>query len=177
MYFRKLVGEKCYLSPIDADDAEKFTEWLNDLDVTVNLQLYQASINAENERSFLNKLAEGHHYSIIDKKTDGLIGNCGFMDIDNLNQTAELGIFIGDKNYWGKGYGTEALSLLADYGFKCLNLHNIMLRVYSFNKRAIACYEKVGFKKIGIRREALYRNREVYDIIFMDLLAGDFYKV
>jgi RimJ/RimL family protein N-acetyltransferase len=177
MYFRKLVGEKCYLSPIDANDAEKFTAWLNDLEVTVNLQLYQSSINAENERSFLNNLAKEHNYSIIDKKTDELIGNCGFSDIDNLNQTAEAGIFIGDKGHWGKGYGTEALSLLADYGFKALNLHNIMLRVYSFNKRAIACYEKVGFKKIGVRREALRRNLEVYDIVFMDMLADDFYKV
>jgi RimJ/RimL family protein N-acetyltransferase len=58
--------------------------------------------------------------------------------LDNLNQTAEAAIIIGNKNYWNKGYGSEALSLLMDYGFKALNIHNIMLSVYSFNKRAMS---------------------------------------
>jgi RimJ/RimL family protein N-acetyltransferase len=104
-----------------------------------------------------------------------LIGNCGFIDIDYVNKTAETGIFIGNKNYWNKGYGTEALSLLLDYGFKALNLHNIMLRVYEFNERAIRCYQKTGFKHIGKRREALHRNLEKHNIIFMDILQNDFY--
>jgi RimJ/RimL family protein N-acetyltransferase len=158
MYFKKLVGKKCYLSPIDADDTEKFTEWLNDMEILNNLQLYSSVINAENEKAFLNNLAKEHNYSIIDSKTNELIGNCGFMEIDNINQTAEVGIFIGNKNYWNKGYGTEALSLLLDYGFKALNLHNVLLRVYDYNERAKKCYEKIGFKGIGIRRDALYRN-------------------
>ena len=88
------------------------------------------------------------------------MGNCGFIDIDHLNQTAEVGIFIGDKNHWNKGYGTEAITLLLDYGFKSLNLHNIIIRVYSFNERARKCYEKTGFKIIGKRREALQRGNK-----------------
>ena len=171
MYFKKLIGTRCYLSPINPNDAEKFTEWLNDLEVTVNLQLYNGVINTEHEKSFLDTLSKEHNYSIIDTAADELIGNCGFMDVDHLNRTAEAGIFIGNKNYWGKGYGTEALSLLIDYGFKALNLHNIQLRVYSFNKRAIRAYEKTGFKQIGIRREALYRNLKWHDIIYMDILS------
>jgi RimJ/RimL family protein N-acetyltransferase len=176
MYFKKLIGEKCYLSPIDTNDTEKFTEWLNDLEVTVNLQTYNTVINVESEKAFLDNLSKDHNYSIIDKKTDELIGNCGFMDIDQLNQTAEAGIFIGNKNYWNKGYGTEALILLLDYGFKALNLHNIMLRVYDYNKRAIKMYENIGFKQIAIRREALYRNLQWHDIIFMDILSSEYYK-
>jgi RimJ/RimL family protein N-acetyltransferase len=98
MYFRKMTGSKCYLSPINANDAEKFTEWLNDLEITVNLQLYNSVINTENEKALLEKLANEHNYSIIDKKTNELLGNCGFMDIDHVNQSAEAGIFIGNKN-------------------------------------------------------------------------------
>ena len=128
------------------------------------------------EKAFLENLSKTHTYSIIDIENDQLIGNCGYMNIDNISQTADVGIFIGDKNYWNKGYGTEAFSLLLDYGFKALNLHNIFLKVYSYNKRAIKSYEKIGFKVIGIRREALYRNLERHDEIFMDLLAKDFYK-
>jgi len=176
MYFKKLVGKKCYLSPIDINDAEKFTEWLNDLELTVNLTLYNSIINVESEKVFLENLSKEHNYSIIDLETDELIGNCGFLEVDNLNQTGEVGIFIGNKSFWGKGYGTEALTLLLDYGFKALNLHNIQLRVYGYNKRAIKSYEKVGFKLIGIRRNALYRNRERHNIIFMDILANEFYE-
>jgi RimJ/RimL family protein N-acetyltransferase len=176
MYFKKLVGKKCYLSPIDENDAEKFTEWFNDLEITINLQLYNGVLNVENEKMFLANLSKEHSYSIIDFENDELIGNCGFLDIDHLNQTAEVGLFIGNKNYWNKGFGSEALTLLLDYGFKALNLNNIMLRVYSFNKRAIKSYEKVGFKIIGNRREALRRGKEVFDIIFMDILGKEFYE-
>jgi RimJ/RimL family protein N-acetyltransferase len=113
--------------------------------------------------------------SIIDIDNNELIGNCGYSDIDLLNQTAEVGIFIGNKKYWNKGYGTEALSLLLDYGFKALNLHNIFIRVYSFNERARKSYEKTGFKVIGKKREALLRGNERHDIIFMDILYNEFY--
>ena len=176
MYFKKLVGKKCYLSPIDVNDAEKFTEWLNDMEISINLQLYGGTISLENERAFLSNLSKDHNYSIIDLETERLIGNCGFLDIDYVNQTAETGIFIGDKKFWNKGYGTEALSLLIDYGFKALNFHNIMLKVYEYNKSAIKCYEKIGFKLIGKRREALHRNLEKHNIIFMDIIQNEYYK-
>jgi RimJ/RimL family protein N-acetyltransferase len=176
MYFKKLVGKKCYLSPINIEDAEKFTEWLNDLELVKNLSIYDSVINIDIERDILRKLANEHNYSIIDLETDKLLGNCGLLKIDHLNQTAEVGIFIGDKDYWSKGYGTEALSLLIDYSFKALNLHNILLKVYSFNDRAIKSYEKIGFKIVGVRRESLLRNMMRYDDIYMDLLKEDFYK-
>ncbi|MCL2115334.1 MAG: GNAT family N-acetyltransferase [Methanobrevibacter sp.] len=177
MHFKKLVGKKCYLSPNDTGDAEKFTKWLNDLEVIVNLDIYSSVINLEIENALLDKLSKDHNYSIIDNSSNELIGTCGFIELDHLNQTAEIGIFIGNKNYWNKGYGTEALSLLIDYGFNALNIHNIMLRVYEFNKEAIKLYEKVGFKRIGKRREALHRNMEKHDIIYMDVLPIEFYKI
>jgi RimJ/RimL family protein N-acetyltransferase len=175
MYFKKLIGKKCYLSPINVNDAEKFTEWLNDIEITQNLALYNSVITKESEKSILENISQFHNYSIIDLEKDQLIGNCGFIHLDHLNQTGEVGIFIGDKSYLNKGYGTEALTLLLDYGFKALNLHNISLRVYAYNKRAIKCYEKVGFKIIGKRREALYRNLERHDEVFMDILVKEFY--
>jgi RimJ/RimL family protein N-acetyltransferase len=176
VYFKKLIGKKCYLSPIDTNDAEKYTEWLNDMELLVDLQLYSSIISVENEKAFLSNLSKDHTYSIVDLETEQLIGNCGFMEIDHINQTAEIGIFIGNKTFWNKGYGTEALSLLIDYGFKALNLHNIMLKVYDFNKRAIKCYEKTGFKQIGKRRKAVHRNSEKHDIVYMDIVPEDFYR-
>ncbi|MDR2516375.1 MAG: GNAT family N-acetyltransferase [Spirochaetaceae bacterium] len=171
-----MSGNKCYLSPINVNDAEKFAEWLNDLEVTVNLTLYNNVINTENEKALLENLSKEHHYSIIDQETNALLGSCGFVDIDHLNQTAEVGICIGNKQYWNRGYGTEALILLLDYGFKALNLHNVLIRVYAFNERAAKCYEKAGFKLMGKRRDTLRRGKKKYDVTYLDILYDEFYE-
>jgi len=176
MYFKKLIGKKCYLSPMNMDDAEKYTAWLNDMEILKYFSLYPNIISLENEKEILTKLSKEHNYSIVVPETNELIGSCGFVEIDHINQTSEIGIFIGNKNFWNRGYGTEALSLLMDYGFKALNLHNIMLRVYENNIGAIKCYEKAGFKRIGIRREALCRDLIRQNIVYMDILKEDFYN-
>lgn len=175
MYIRKLVGERCYLSPIDLDDAPKYAEWLNDMEISRNLTLVTAQVSVHGEREALERLSKEHNYAIVDGASDELIGNCGLMDLDPLNRSAELGIFIGRRDFLGRGYGREALSLLLDYAFSFLNLENIMLRVYDFNERAIRCYEAVGFRRIGVRREALRRERTSHDEILMDILPSDFY--
>ena len=64
MYFKKLIGKKCYLAPIDVNDAEKYTEWLNDMEILKNLQLYTEIISLESEKTFLNNLSKDHNYSI-----------------------------------------------------------------------------------------------------------------
>ena len=176
MYIRKLIGTKCYLSPLNLEDAEQYTVWLNDMEVTENLQLISSVISIDGEKELLKKLAQEHNYGIVDITTNQLIGNVGFVDINHLHRTAEIGIFIGDKSYWGNGYGQEALSLLLDYAFKKLNLHSILLRVYDFNQRAIACYEKIGFRKIGEIRDGLIRNMEYHNVVLMDILPADFYE-
>ena len=58
MYFKKLVGNKCYLSPIDTNDADKYTEWLNDLEILSNLQLYGSIVSLESEKEFLKNLSK-----------------------------------------------------------------------------------------------------------------------
>ena len=93
---------------------------------------------------------------------------------NEINRTAILGIFIGEKKEQNKGLGAETIKLLLDYGFNYLNLHEISLEVYEFNKRAIKCYEKVGFKECGRKRESKYLNGKYYDIITMDILKSEF---
>jgi len=88
-----------------------------------------------------------------------------------------LGIAIGEKAYWNKGYGQDATKLLLDYGFNLLNLNNIMLGVFSFNERAVNCYRKVGFKEIGRRRQARIIGGKKFDVILMDILAEEFESV
>ena len=74
MYFKKLVGKKCYLSPIDVNDAEKFTEWLNDMEVMKHFTLYSNMISLENEKEILASLSKEHNYSVINLETNQIIG-------------------------------------------------------------------------------------------------------
>lgn len=177
MYFKKLVGEHIYLSPVSLEGAEKYTKWLNDFETTDYIGESTEIYTIENEKNFLencSKNKNGVTFGIVKLDDDELIGNCGLKEISAVNRTATLGIFIGEKEERSKGYGLEAIKLLLDYGFNYLNLHEINLDVYSFNERAIKCYEKVGFKEYGRRRESVYVNGKYYDVISMDILKSEF---
>jgi RimJ/RimL family protein N-acetyltransferase len=171
-----MIGTKCYLSPIDINDADKYTAWLNDMEITQYLTLFHINVSEVSEREILSSISKDHNYGIIDIESNKLIGNCGLMNIDHINRTCEIGIFIGDKMFLNKGYGKESMTLLINYAFIALNINNILLRVYSFNERAISCYTNVGFKVIGRIRNAITRNRKKHDIILMDIIPEDYYR-
>ena len=76
-------------------------------------------------------------------------------------------IYIGNLEYWGKGYGTQALKLLIEFAFNKINLHMLYLEVFSYNKGAIKTYEKLGFKKDGILRQSKFQDGKYYDKIIM----------
>ena len=86
-------------------------------------------------------------------------------------------MFVGDEQNRGKGYGKEAIKLLLEYGFNNLNLNNIMLKVYSFNKRAVKLYESLGFQKIGTRHKSHYSKGKYYDEIYMELLKEEYNEI
>lgn len=174
-YFKKLVGDRVYLSPRSIEDVEKFTEWLNDFETTDYIGRSHLLIGLEGERKYLqDNINEEGVFAIIDSKDDKLIGTVGLHEIDHLKRRATLGIFIGDKTYREKGYGTEAIRLILDYGFNYLNLNNIKLDLMEFNERALACYKKCGFKEYGRRRKCNFVNGKYYDSIEMDILAEEF---
>ena len=179
-YYKKLVGEKCYLSPCSLQDAEKWTAWDNDLQVTLPLgdEAY-TPYSLEKMKDILGNVikSQDHIFDIVELESDTLIGRCLLFDIDRVNRKAMLGIVIGEKTYWNKGYGQDATKLLLDYGFNLLNLNSVMLGTFDFNQRAIACYKKVGFKEIGKRRQARIIGRKKCDAILMDILAEEFESV
>lgn len=177
-YFNKIDGDNIYLSPINIEDAEIYVKWLCNPNISDMLHSTKRVFNLVNEKEFLEKrLANGDYiFSIIRKRDDIIIGNIGINDIDLVDRTATLGIFIGDIDNHNKGYGSEALKLLLNYGFGVLNLNNIDLHVFDFNKKAIACYKKVGFKEYGRRHKAYYINGEYHDEISMEILKDDFYS-
>lgn len=174
-YFKKMIGENIYLSPMSIEDCEKFTEWLNDFDTTdyIGRSCFNTTLESENE--FLEKNSNGQmKFMIVRLEDDVAIGTISLDFICNINRRATLGIFIGDKSGRNKGYGTQAIRLMLDYGFNYLNLNNIKLDVLEFNQRALACYKKCGFKEYGRRRKANFVNGKYYDIIEMDILSEEF---
>lgn len=174
-YFKKLIGERIYLSPINMEDAEKYVEWFCDFKTTDGIGKSGNIMTVEAEREWIDNILKNRNinFSIINLENDELIGNCGFSIIDHQNRIGTVGIFIGEEKNRSNGYGAEALKLLIDYGFNYLNLNNIMLTVKSFNERAINCYKKVGFKEFGRRRESYFLNGKYYDDVYMDILANE----
>lgn len=174
-YFKKLIGERIYLSPRNTEEVEKFTEWLNDLETTdyIGRSAFIMTLDAE-KKYFEESKNNTYNFFIITIDNDKLIGTVGLENYDSINRTATLGIFIGDKEYRNNGYGTEAIKLVLDYGFNYLNLNNIKLDLMSFNDRALKCYQKCGFREYGRRRKCKFINGKYYDCIEMDILAEEF---
>lgn len=170
-YFKKLEGEKVYISPMNSEDAEVFTKWLNNPKITQYLTIHNSLVSLPGEKEYIDAFTnQEFHLSIIKKENDELIGNIALERIDYKNGTAELGIFIGEEENLGKGYGSEAIKLLTNYGFNELRLHTIYLTVLDINPRAKAAYTKCGFVECGRRHEALYRNGKYIDLIYMELI-------
>ena len=113
---------------------------------------------------------------VMETKEGVYLGQISLHKIDWKNSNAELGIVIGNKEYWGKGYGTEAIKILLQHAFNQMNLYKIYLQVFEFNQRGIRCYEKCGFTKEGKLRKNHFYKAKYYDVILMGILKDEFEK-
>jgi RimJ/RimL family protein N-acetyltransferase len=169
-------GTKVALGPFLPEYLENRLAWLQDPEVSIysNGTFRVPSREYEKQVNEQFRGDQGVLFAIYDVDTLTLIGEIGLSEINHGDGTAMFGINIGPKEYWNKGYGTEATKLVLDYGFRFLNLYNIALITFSFNERAIRAYQKAGFKENGRRRGALLLNGQRYDHVYMDCLANEF---
>lgn len=172
-------GKLIRLSPIDIDkDSTVMEKWYRDteflrlIDSEVAIPRTTKQIKEWYEKEYSNR----YEFIIRLIKTDEPIGFIGFGGIDWASRDAWLGVGVGLRKNWGKGYGTEALRLLLKYGFEQLNLNRVSLSVFSKNPRAIRSYEKVGFKFEGRQREVIFRDGQRYDEIFMRIFQDEWLK-
>ncbi|WP_454052761.1 GNAT family N-acetyltransferase [Clostridium sp. Marseille-Q7071] len=174
-YLRKIVGENCYLSPIDAQGADKVAKWSNDMEVAIRTGDASDMISYEVQKGYLENMNNnGYAFYIVRKDNDEAVGIGRLMRVDLINRRATLGMFIGEKSCWNIGIGTEATKLILDFGFNIINLNNIMIETFSFNERAIQACKKCGFKEIGRRRKAIIYGKKQYDEVYMDILSEEF---
>lgn len=169
-------GEKVALGPVHPELLPTFERWMNDFAVTSSLAVGNRPVTPEWEADWYARISRGvddRTFVIHELSAKRPIGLCGLHGIDLINRTAEFGIIIGERDAWGRGYGTEATKLIVAYGFHALNLHSVFLRAYASNPGAVKAYERAGFKEFGRRREAAFRGGQPIDVIYMDCLSRE----
>lgn len=178
-----LQSENITLKQIEPKDlkelSKKISKWINDGVVTYYMFTGQKPRNSEQISNDFKKLLETDHnviFLIADKKTGESIGYAGLYEINPSSRKAEFRILIGEKNFWGKGLGTEITELITYYGFDRLNLHRIYLGFTADNQAAKRAYEKAGYKHEGTLKDDIYRNSRFYDSARMAILRDDYYK-
>ncbi|MDZ4671159.1 MAG: GNAT family protein [Phototrophicales bacterium] len=174
-----LRGEKVHLASLSRDDLPTYQKWFANPEM-LRLLSNDPAMPHTHDRHI--KWLDDHTkptsdseftFSIRALDDNRIVGGCD-IEIDSwASGQAWVGIFIGDPDDWGKGYGSEAMNILIRFGFMELNLHHISLTVFSYNPRAIKAYEKVGFVHEGKRREALYRDGAYHDMHIMGILRRE----
>lgn len=169
-----IIGQKIRLRAVERSDIPTFVRWFNDPEVRQYLNMFLPLSEAQEERWFERLLEDEKGYVFAIETAEGVhIGNVGLHGIDWKNRKATCGIVIGEKEYWNQGYGADALRTLLRFAFEELNLHRIFLHVFDFNRRAIRCYEKVGFRHEGRLRQARFTEGRYVDELVMGLLQEE----
>lgn len=172
----KLRGDRISLRPLEVADAETCLRWINDPAVTAGILADRWMMNLEQEREWLRTATQGRdfHFAIVEKSTGHHIGNCGLFDIDRVDSCAKFGIFIGEADARGKGFGSEAVRLAVGFAFFVQNLNRVELGVFAGNEKAMRTYEKVGFVREGTARRRRFKDGVYVDEIQMGLLRDEF---
>lgn len=170
-------SERLYLRPAERADLPAFVRWFADAEVRRHLALRAPFSLAMEEKWFdgmVERQGKSDYHFVACLVDDGRpIGTVGLHGLDLENGKAEFGISIGEKELWGRGYGTEALAAICDFGFGALRLERVELHVYEDNARAIRSYEKAGFRHEGRLRNAHFAEGRPHDVLVMSLLRDE----
>ena len=178
-----ILGQRIRLRPIEKDDLARYVKWFADPELRGYLDGHLPMGQAQEEKWFEQSLAAKDRNTqswAIDAQPADMavgpwvhIGGCGLHEIEWRHRWAELGIVIGSRDYWGRGYGTDAVQTLTRWAFDTLNLNRVYLRVFADNARAIHCYEKVGYQHEGRLRQHSFSNGAYRDVLLMGILRSD----
>jgi RimJ/RimL family protein N-acetyltransferase len=176
-----MEGKLVRLRGYEKSDLDAVMRWWHDEEITkvISVAVFPAS-SLEEER-FIESVASGKdasnkEFAIETLSNRKYIGAIGLHSINWLCRHAKLGIVIGDKEYWGRGFGTDAVRLLLRLAFEKMGLHRVELFVFTFNERAIACYEKCGFCREGVLRDYGFKLGAFQDVVIMSILASEYYS-
>jgi RimJ/RimL family protein N-acetyltransferase len=171
-----IQGRLVRLRAREPGDAEQAFRWINDYEVARFLiSRYPKSRGQEQGWIENTPTASFFILPLAIETLDGqYIGNIDLRDVQPENRTAELGVMIGDKRYWGQGYGSDAVRTLARFAFRSMNLQRVHLRTYAYNERGQAAFKKAGFVEEGRLRRHLYMEGRYWDVVLMGCLRDEF---
>jgi RimJ/RimL family protein N-acetyltransferase len=176
-----LTGKTIYLRSLELGDRDRLWAWFADREaVRYSLGLWQFPFSQIETKEWLDRTIHDKKtltLGIVERSGGNLIGFAGIVGMRAVSRSGEYFIFIGDKTYWSKGYGTEATKLVVDYGFFALNLHRIALTVSDMNVGGVTAYQRAGFVTEGRLRDASYRDGRFHDKIVMSILRPEWEKV
>jgi RimJ/RimL family protein N-acetyltransferase len=176
-----LKGEKVILRSINRADLPRLCEFNNDLEVELAgggdppIPQSLARLEAEFEQEAAKGGRDGARFAI--EANEKIIGQCALFNFNETARTCELGIAIGDKDYWGHGYGRDAIRLLLDYAFRYRNIRRVWLSVQGNNERAIRAYQACGFVEEGRLRVHVWSDGRYVDLVYMGLLREEWQGV
>jgi len=165
-----LKGKQIYLRAIALSDAtEEYVQWINDPEVTKGLVTGVYPSGIEELRDYIKSVISDNNTIMmaVCDHDDVHIGNIKLDRFDHIAKTAELGLMIGNRNYWGKGIGSEMCELILKYAFKELNLRKVSLTVYGNNLAAIKLYQKLGFIIEGTLKKHVFAEGDYHDKLWM----------
>jgi RimJ/RimL family protein N-acetyltransferase len=172
-----LKGEKVRLTAFHEDDFSIIEKWYGESGFSRHYDFMPALPRTAGQlKEMIESSSDAHDqciFAIKENEGGGLIGICGFESIVWNNGTARLYIGLGDKEHRGKGYASEAIRQLVDFGFMELNLHCIQLSVIEYNSSAIKLYERAGFVREGTVREFVCRDSKRFDLYMYGLLRKE----
>jgi len=174
-----LSGRNIYLRPLDRADVGSITRWHNDREIMDLFALTRAGPQEYWAEWLERKLQSPNaiYFGIVKKSDDRLIGHVHLEEIYWSHKLCrDLGIIIGEKDEWSKGYGTEAMGLIMRFAFEELGMHRLELMTFDFNERGKRVWAKCGFKQEGVMRKARLANGEWRDLIFYALLEDEYRK-
>jgi RimJ/RimL family protein N-acetyltransferase len=169
-----LYGDKVSLRALELEDCiDDYINWLNDKIVNEYLEIRWEKQTYETVLKFVYEISKSDHsyiFAIIENITNEHIGNIKLGPIHKRYKYADISYFIGNRSAWGKGYATEAIKLIVDFGFDVLSLHRLQAGIISGNDSSAKVLERNGFIKEGILKEKFlvdeaYRDHIVYGLI------------
>jgi RimJ/RimL family protein N-acetyltransferase len=174
-----LVGRRVFLRPFSEDDLRCVQKWSNDSEIR-RLTGEIAPMSSQGAEEFYKHLRADKDrvwFAVVLKRGNRVIGEVGLLRMFRPWRCTDMSIIIGEKNTWGKGYGTEAGRLLLKYAFERLKFHRVSIGVVGFNDRAIRFWKSLGFKKEGVQKDGYYCDNEFSDFVMMSILEDQFKRL
>lgn len=176
-YGKYLEGERIYMREVRPSDVnENYYRWMNDPEVARYLESRFYPNSMEGIKDFVTgKLADRESvlFAIVLKEDDRHIGNIKIGPINWVHRLADIGLMIGEKDCWGKGFATEAIKLITDYGFRTLNLHKITASCYGNNAGSAKAFIKAGYAEEGIRPSQYFCEGKYEDLVLLGIIKAD----